>query len=260
MLALLVVLAAAPGEWTPLAPGVEYRTFVLAERPAEGDGLAHVVRVDASVAALDFGLASERGGALRTAREWCEGEGFLVVINAGMYGTDYLTNVGHLRRGKHFNNRAWNAKYLSVLAFQPRGAGAPAVMVDVDDPAVDAKALPYESAVQNLRLIKAPGVSVWKPNGQPWNEALVAQDAEGRLLFVFVRTPFEMAELNEKLLALPLGIVRAMHMDGGPPASLSICAPSLSLHLGGGRRRMRFFGADTGRQERIPNVLGVRRP
>lgn len=258
--ALLLLLAAAPAAWTAVAPGVEYRAFVVEPKPQLGDGLAHVVRVDAAVAPLDFGLASERGGTLRTAKEWCEDEGFLVAINAGMYGTDYVTNVGHLRRGKHFNNRAWNAKYQSVLAFQPRRQAAPVVLVDADAPGAEVRSLPYDAVVQNLRLIKAPGVSVWKPNGDAWSEALVAQDAEGRVLFVFVRTPFEMAELNARLLALPLGIVRAMHVEGGPEASLSICAPALELHLGGGRRSARFFGSDASRQWRIPNVVGVRKP
>ncbi len=259
MAALLALLLAAPDAgWTPVVPGVEYRAFVVEPSPAQGDGLAHVVRIDAAVAPLGFGLASEHGGTLRTAKEWCEDRGFVVAINAGMYGTDYVSNVGYLKHRAHLNNRAWSRAYLSVLAFHPTAKGAPAaVMADVDAPGAAPRRLPYESVVQNLRLIKAPGVGVWKPNGQAWSEALVGQDAEGRVLFVFVRTPFEMAELTTRLLALPLRLVRAMHMEGGPEASLSIHSAALTLHLGGGRRSG-FFGSDPARQWRVPNVLGVR--
>lgn len=257
---LALLLAAPPATWTAVGPGVEYRAFVVEPSPAQGDGLAHVVRIDAGVAKLAFGLASENGGTLRTAKEWCDDRGFSVVINAGMYGTDYSSNVGYLRHGEHLNNRAWSKKYLSALGFGPTEKGAaPAAMVDLDAPGVKGKALPYASVVQNLRLIKAPGVGVWRPNGEAWSEALVAQDKEGRVLFIFVRTPFEMAELTTRLLALPLGLVRAMHVEGGPEASLSIHSKALTLDLGGGRRSG-FFGSDASKQWRIPNVLGVRAP
>lgn len=257
---LALLLAAPPAAWTPVGPGVEYRAFVVEPKPAAGDGLAHVVRIDASVATLGFGLASENEGTLRTAKEWCDDRGFSVVINAGMYGTDYVSNVGYLRHREHLNNRAWNKKYLSALAFHPTEKGAPpASMVDLDAPGVKAKALPYASVVQNLRLIKAPGVGVWRPNGEAWSEALVGQDKAGRVLFIFVRTPFEMAELTTRLLALPLELVRAMHVEGGPEASLSIHSKALTLDLGGGRRSG-FFGSDATKQWRIPNVVGVRAP
>jgi hypothetical protein len=138
LLALLV--AAAPAPWTQVAPGVEYRAFVLEPAPAEGDGLAHVVRVDPAVASLGFGLASEHGGTLRTAKEWCDELGFSVVINAGMYGTDYASNVGFLRHREHHNNRGWNGRYQSVLGFHPKKKGAPgAVILDMDAPGADAK-------------------------------------------------------------------------------------------------------------------------
>ena len=86
---------------------------------------------------------------------------------------------------------------------------------------------------------------------------MVAQDSEGRILFLFSQTPLEMAALNEKLIALPLEIVRAMHMDGGPPASLSVCAPSMKMDLSG-VYETGFFGKRSVGQRRIPNVLGVR--
>lgn len=257
MLTLALVLAAAPLEWKAVAPGVEYRAFVIEAKPSAGDGLAHVVRVDPALATLDLGLASENGGTLRTAREWCEDKGFAVVINAGMYGTDYVSNVGYLRRGKHLNNGAWNAKYQSVLALGPKQKGLPAAQLWDRDVSGDALASKYESVVQNLRLLKAPGTSVWKPNGQAWSEALIASDDAGRVLFVFVRSPFEMAELNTRLLALPLGLTRAMHVEGGPEASLSIHTQALSLDLAGGPRRA-FFGDGPSKQWRIPNVVGVR--
>lgn len=256
-----LVLAASPAavEWRALAPGVEYGTFELLKQPEAGDGRLHVVRIDPARAALDLALASEGDGTLRTAGEWADHGRFVAVINAGMYQTDYRKNVGHLRHGAHVNNAAWKSAYQSVLAFGPKQAGPPpAALLDRDQPGAAAVVEKYASAVQNLRLVKAPGVSVWKSQGRKWSEALVAQDSEGRVLFVFTRTPFEMTDLNARLLRLPLGVVRAMHVEGGPEASLSVRAPGLKLDLSGSYETGFFTSDGNDHQWRIPNVLGVR--
>jgi hypothetical protein len=55
LFALLAVVA-----WTALGEGAEYASFPLDEKPAYGDGLLHVVRVDPAKADLRFGLAAAR--------------------------------------------------------------------------------------------------------------------------------------------------------------------------------------------------------
>lgn len=253
-LLLALVLSGAPPTWVRVAPGVEYARFLLEAAPRSGDGFAHVVRIDSTVAKLDLALASQHGGTLRTAREWCDDEKLSVAINAGMYDTDYVSNVGYLRRGTHLNNGHWSSKYHSVLMLSKKGA----VLFDRDvTPVVDTSKA--EGVVQNLRLLKGAGESVWKPNGTAWSEALIADDAKGRVLFVFVQTPFEMAALNEKLLGLGLELRHAMHVEGGPEASLSIHSRAVTVDLAGGPRRSEFHPEDTS-QWRIPNVIGVRAP
>lgn len=254
----LLLLAASPVEWRPVANGVEYASFVIETRPVAGDGKLHVVRVDGRRAALDLGLASENAGTLRTAKEWCEDKGFVVAINAGMYDTDYSSNVGYLRHGDTVHRKSWNGTYQSALVAMPKEKGLARVqLLDLDEASAKKTAEKYALVVQNLRLVKGRGESVWKPNGQPWSEAAVGVDAKGRVLFLFSRTPLEMATWNERVLALPLELERAMHVEGGPEASLSISTKDFSLHLGGGPRNLLFAG-DPSKQWRIPNVLGVR--
>lgn len=261
LLLALSVVGAAPAEWMALAPGVEYRTFALAAPDAGGGGeVLHVVRVDPAKAPLDFALASQaREAEPRSCGAWAKEKGYLVAINAGMYATDEKTNVGYLRHGAHENNGRWNESYQSALVFGPTEKGLPAAqMLDRDGPDFAATAKRYRSTVQNLRLIKGDGVSVWKPNGRKWSEAALAIDASGRVLFLFARSPFEMVEFNRRVLALPLGIVKAMHLDGGPPACLSIHAAGLSLDLSGNYESGFFDRAENARQWRVPNVLGVK--
>src|SRR5207302_10124294 len=112
------------------------------------------------------------------------------------------------------------------------------------------------SVVQNLRLLKGNAVDVWK-HAPPkrWSEAAVGVDAQGRVLFLFARKAFTMTEFNARIVKL--GAVRAMHMEGGPEASLSLRG-TVKLDLCGSYETG-FREDDTNtKQWPLPNVLGVR--
>jgi hypothetical protein len=259
--------ASGPQTWKEIAVAVEYATFRLVETPEHGDGLLHVVRVDPGRTWLRVVLASEEGVPNRTAGNWAEGLGLTVAINAGMFATDHRSNVGYLRRGSHLNQPRWSPKYQSVLTFghpripssrrEPSPLASQARLIDLDAKTALGEVQSSHTVIQNLRLIRGPGVNVWKPSHRRWSEAAIAQDQQGRLLFLFTRTPFSMHEFNQKLLALPLGVERAMHVEGGPEASLSIRTPSLSVDLCGSYETG-FNEADHNvRQWPLPNVVGV---
>lgn len=259
--ALLLFLAATPArDWQPLARGIEYRTFALQDAPAIGDGLLHVVRVTPADVTLDLGLASQDPAAgRRTAAEWADAKGFVVVMNAGMFDLEHSWNVGHLEHDGHVDNAGWKRTYQSVLVFGPKQQGlAAARVLDRDAPDFSQSVARYRTVIQNLRLLKSGGASVWKPNGRKWSEALIAEDTQGRLLFLFTRTPYEMADLNTRLTTLPLGITRAFHAEGGPEASLSIRAPGLKLDLCGSWET--GFNENDGNLQQwpLPNVIGVK--
>ena len=100
---------------------------------------------------------------------------------------------------------------------------------------------------------------MWGKQERRWSEAAVAADKEGRILFVFSRRPYSMQELNEKLLGLPLGITAAMHVEGGPEASLSIHAGGVDLDLNGSYETGFNENDDERAQWPIPNLLAVAR-
>jgi hypothetical protein len=146
------------------------------------------------------------------------------------------------------------------LVFGPRKPGLPRVdILDAEDAGTKAALSDYEVVVQNLRLVRGNGQSVWKPGTRPWPEAAVAVDVAGRVLFLFSGTPMPMADLINRLLALPLGIRRAAHADGGPPASLSIHTPALRLDLNGSFEAG-INAIKAAWQMPLPNVLGVSAP
>ncbi len=249
-----------PTQWRELQPGVEYAVIGFTSSVDIGDRRFHVVRIDPARARLLALLATQHGRAPRTARQWSTEFDLAAAINLGMYQTDHLTNVGYLRNGAHLNNPHWAEKYKAAFAFNPKTPGIPAaVMADLDQPVGRHPLDSYETVVQNLRLIKAPGQNVWENQPRQWSEAALAADADGRILFIFCRTPLSMWELNRLLLALPLKIAHAMHMEGGPEASLSIHAGGVDLDLSGSFETG-FSPSDANlTQWPIPNVLGVSR-
>ncbi len=255
---LLTTLAAASPEpaWRPLAPGVSYAAIPFADASKDGDGKLHVVRIEPEKAEFRFVLSSRDKVPYRTAAQVAEQSGFVAVINAGMFGETGAA-AGYLRDGDHVNNPAWNA-YKSLFAFGPTERGLPrATLLDLDQPASKETSGKYRSVIQNLRLI-GEGRDVWtRAKQRRWSEAAVAQDGEGRILFLFCRTPLTMTDFNRSLLALPLGIVRAMHVEGGSLASLSIRSKGLSLDLCGSFEAGVAGEEPNAKQRPIPNLLAV---
>ena len=264
LLPLLAAAAAAPASgplpWKTLQRGVEYVTIGPAANAAgEIDQRLHVVRIDPKQAPLQAVMASAGDRKQRTAAAWCRERKLAVAINLGMYAQDKLTNVGHAHAPGHVNNARWS-DYKSVLAFGPKRPGLPAAaLVDLDAPGAQAGLADYGTVVQNLRLIRTPGHSVWGKQERRWSEAAVAADKAGRILFIFTRRPYAMPELIDRLLALPLDITAAMHVEGGPEASLSIHAGGVDLDLNGSYET--GFNENDGENAQwpIPNLIAVPR-
>ncbi len=253
--ATLVLLTAALPQagvkWQRLQPGVEL-AVIGARDPL------YVVRVVPHRARLQAALASE-SGARRTAGGWCKTAGLSVAINLGMFQSDGRSNVGYLRHASHLNNGRWNA-YRSVLALNPKQPSRPLVWRDLDQTGTTTADLGgYNLVVQNLRLIAGGRKNVWAASEKRWSEAAIAVDSHDRLLFLFSRAPYTMRNFNQFILGLPLDITRAMHVEGGPEASLSIHTAGVNLDLCGSYET--GFRPDDSNHEQwpLPNVLGVLR-
>jgi len=247
---LLAGLRATPANdatrisWRTLQPGVEFATA----------GQLYIVRADPAIARLTTALASETRSAPKTAADWCRTSRLAIAINAGMFKDDHQSNVGYLRHGQHLNNPQWN-DYRAVVAVNAQRA----LWLDLDAEGTERAAADYDIVIQNLRLITKGRKNVWSANGRQWSEAALAIDHEGRLLFLFSRAPYSMKAFNALLLSLPLNVAGAMHLEGGPEASLSIHTGGVDLDLEGSYETGFWPHDSNERQWAIPNVLGVKR-
>lgn len=263
--AILSVLISLPQksspQWKQLTSGMEMLELNAKIPNSIGDSKITVVRIDTRNWELVFAGISqyeeERG---KTAREWCEIHHLTLAINAGMFATDYETHVGYLKYRDHINSSHVNT-YQSVLAFDPhKGKGLPPFQIYDLDKRVTIQTIlkDYNSVIQNLRLIKKPGINVWKQQERAWSEAAIGEDKEGRILFIFSRSPFSMYDLNKELLESGIGIVAAQHLEGGPEAQLYIKVADFELEMFGSYETS--FNEDDKNTEAwpIPNVIGLR--
>jgi hypothetical protein len=258
---LLGLVSAGAAGWQTLAPGMALKEFVAGKASIIGDSRITVLRIDPGLWDLEFmgvSLTGESDG--HTAREWCESHRLTAAINAGMFGPDGRAHIGYLRSGGHVNCGRVNG-YQSVAAFGPRGADLPLFRIfDLDAPRVTMQRIlkDYAAAVQNMRLLKRPGINVWSRQEKEWSEAALGEDDAGRVLFIFCRSPYSMRDLSHELLASGIGLVAAQHLEGGPEAELYLHVGKVERELFGSYETYFWENDDNARPWPIPSVLGVR--
>lgn len=248
--------------WKQLAPGMDLLNLVAKDQGVSGDSHITIVRFDPQEWELVFlGLSQTGESSGKTAREWCKSHKLVAAINAGMYADNYKTHVGYLRFKDHVNNSHVN-NYQSVMAYNPKKDKIipPFRIFDLDESGNSMKSIlnDYNSAIQNLRLIKKPGTNLWKQQNREWSEAAIGEDKEGRILFIYSRSPLSMHDLNQKLLASGIGIVAAQHLEGGFEAQFYLNQGDVEIDLFD--RYDAKSNDDNGNAEPwpIPNIIGIR--
>lgn len=251
LLILLLLSAAVPAhaDWRELETGLEIGRFDSRTRTAAPDGDLFVLRVEPRIFALQL-LTTGRDAEApeRDVADWCADFDLVAAINAGMYQVDGRTHVGFCKVAGEVVNRFAN-DYLSVAAFDPVDpADPPFHIFDLDETPLSEVLARYHNVVQNLRLIKNSRENRWQPSAEQWRESALAEDSRGRALLVFCRTPWSMHQFNEILLALPLDVTAAQHLEGRSQARFWIEHPAYATdpaaHAPGSA---------------LPNVIGVAR-
>jgi hypothetical protein len=241
---------------------MEIRSIQSRSQKLVGDSKITVLRIDPSRWELEVMGVFQTGEPFgHTARQWSQKQKYAAAINAGMFQTDGKTHLGYLRSRDRVHNARLNS-YQSVMAFDPRESKkVPAFRIfDLDSPGVNLQAIlaDYASAVQNLRLIKHPGLNQWGQQGREWSEAAVGEDSEGRVLFIYSRSPFSMHDLNQELLGAGIGLVAAQHMEGGPEAQLYVHVGDTELEMFGSYETSFKENDENPVAWPVPNVIGVR--
>lgn len=248
--------------WKTVEPGMELRFLEAQKEGVQSNSRIAVLRIDPALWDLEVLGTSRTGESTgHTARDWCQRHNLTAAINAGMFATDQKTHLGYLRYREHVNNSHQN-NYQSVAAFDPRdSAGASRFRIfDLDAPGVTFQGIlkDYASVVQNLRLVKRPGLNQWGQQERKWSEAALGEDRDGRILFIFSRVAFSMHDLAQELLASDIGLVAAQHLEGGPEAQLYLHARETKLEMFGSYETSFREDDNNAVAWPVPNILGVR--
>ena len=166
--------------------------------------------------ALEAVMAGGDDAELRTAEKWCRERHLAVAINMGMYETGPADE--HRLRAKRRlpeqrplgsevqggarlrPDQSWRRADCHGGSRQPRRPGAAGGLRNRHP-----ESPPHPGRAQHV-----------EKQDRRWSEAAVGVDRQGRVLFIFSRYPYTMKELNDILLALPLAIDAAMHVEGVP--------------------------------------------
>jgi hypothetical protein len=257
VLAVLAVPSASEAVWQTLDKGLELGRFKSGFPTIAGDSTVVVLRMDPALWDLRVICAGATGNL--TAREWSQRERLTAVINAGMFAADQSTHVGYLRDGGQVNCASVNS-YQSIAAFGPRREGVPRFRIhDLDEPGVSITSIgrDYTCILQNLRLVKRPGRNRWAQDERTWSEAALGEDSRGRILFIFCRSPYSMHDLNGVLASLPIDLVCAQHLEGGPEAQLYVKTDAFELEEVGSYETGFSPGDGNSTAWPVPNVLGI---
>ena len=108
----------------------------------------------------------------------------------------------------------------------PRQEGLPrADILTREDPRWQKRRGQYRLVIQNYRMINDERRILWSPGGPLYAISAVAEDGDGRSLFLHCREPLEAYSFAHALLHLPLDVRTVMYVEGGMQAGLVIRSP-----------------------------------
>jgi hypothetical protein len=248
-------------KWKTLQDGLLYCELDAPEKSIVNDSKLTILKVDPSKFNFRLLSASEHGRKNRRADEWGQEFRMNVIINAGMFNpTKARTNKGYMRNYSHVNNSRFNGAYNVMMALNPKDKSKPSFkLFDLTRTRWDSIKPLYQSFCQGMRMIDWNGAPLaWdKRPGQSCSMVICATDTEGKIYFVFTRSPYTHQTVIKFLLGLPLNIRTTVYLEGGPEASLYINSGDSIISKYGSYVSKTYARDDNDHFWKIPNVIGI---
>lgn len=239
-------------DWRQLEPGLDFGQF----RLNDNEALLTALRIDPAYFNFILCARSLDGGPLRSLNQWAEQYDLSAAINASMYLPDGITSTGYMKQGEHFNNKRVVQRFGAFFVAGATHPGLPgAAIVDRDDPQWEQHIGQYRLVIQNYRMTSADRRILWSPGGPHYSISAVAQDGDGRILFLHCRQPVEAYAFAQQLLHLPLNVRTVMYVEGGGQAGLLVRSAHWQHELAGISPAGFLVTGDL--RALLPNVLGA---
>ncbi|MEM7105944.1 MAG: phosphodiester glycosidase family protein [Bacteroidota bacterium] len=246
--------------WEKIDKGLEY---VEADAPllaSVGDSKISILKIDPEVYKFELLSAKIKGRENKTVEEWADDFGLIAVINAGMFQTDYKTNVGFMKNYDFINNSHMQKDYNLMAAFNRKSDNvAPFQLIDLECQPWEEWKNKYNSYTQSIRMIDCNQENKWSKQERFWSMITIGTDQAGNVLFVFTRTPYRVHDFTNMILQLPLNIDRLMYLEGGPEASLFVKYKGKEVKKMGSYESGFNQADDNYHFWSLPNVIGVKK-
>ena len=225
--------------------------------PPLPQGLAYI-QVNDHITALridpeyyEFEIASSKDYYANNAKEWAEEKNYIAVTNAGMFDMEHKpVGMSKIDGEVVKSHNVSSYKMAFAIGEKPR-------LIDLVNEEFNKE--DYHSYFQSIRMISSDGRNVWSKQDKKWSTACIAEDDNGRILFVHSRTPFPVHDFINQLQNSNLGIVKAMYLEGGPEASLYIKTEDFEAEHIGSYETGFNENDDNDEFWELPNVIGVKR-
>ena len=239
-------------DWRQLETGLDFGQF----RLNDSEALLTALRIDPAHFNFILCARSQDGGPLRSLNQWAKQYDLSAAINASMYLPDGMTSTGYMKQDGHVNNKRIVQRFGAFFVAGPSNPELPgAAIVDRDDPLWEQHIGQYRLVIQNYRMTSADRRILWSPGGPHYSISAVAQDGEGRILFLHCRQPVEAYAFAQQLLHLPLNIRTVMYVEGGGQAGLLVRSAQWRHELAGQSNAGLLVTGDI--RALLPNVLGA---
>lgn len=248
--------------WRELEVGLEFATINAPMRSAIGDSKIDVLRIDPARFRFELLCAGERGHYKRSVKTWAADFELIAAVNASMFITDekQLTSTGFMQNYRYINNDKLNPAFNAIFAFNPVDTTkTEAHIVDLTCQDWQLERKRYNTFSQSLRMLDCSGQNTWQWSQKQWSMVVLGEDRTSRILFIFVRSPYHVADYVNMLRGLPLDLKSLMYLEGGPEASLYVHHPALNLERFGSYETGFNEHDDNDRFWEIPNVIGIKR-
>ena len=204
--------------WQVLRPGLERRLITTQREGAAVPEKFYMLRIDSDY--FRFGVGYHPGEPQRLV-DWMTETGALIVVNGG-----YFTESGEATGAVIVEGMPYGTSY--------QGFGG---MLTVTENNAELRWLPQrpfrvqesiKAGLQSFPMLVTPGNQIGYPDedGAPARRTVIAQDRQGRFLFVLASSgTYTLHQLSRFLVASDLDLELALNLDGGSSTGLILADP-----------------------------------
>jgi uncharacterized protein YigE (DUF2233 family) len=212
--------------WQEVRLGLEQRTLNVVDDERVWQETVTILRLDPAYFLFDVAYRPREPLQLPA---WQRETGTLLVVNGGFFTEEYLATGLVISDGT--SSGSSYSGFGGMFAVGPAGPEVRSLVATPYDPAE-----PLQAGLQAFPMLVKPDGEIGFPeeDGQRARRTVVAQDREGRILFLVAnRGSFTLHELSRYLAASDLEIEAALNLDGGPSSGMLLMGDEQApiLHL-----------------------------